>query len=112
MLDFLIEHGLDLSKTALIGHSLGAHVVGLAARYAKNDVDYIVGRFLSRKGQSVDTSTGHSIIRRESEHFRTGPGSSGLQPRRSRIQGIQRRRQVRGDHPHERWPARLHGGDR
>jgi len=58
MLDFLTGHGLDLSKTALIGHSLGAHVVGLAARHAENDISYVVGRFLS-----VEGSIGRSTLR-------------------------------------------------
>ncbi|EZA59904.1 hypothetical protein DMN91_000433 [Ooceraea biroi] len=43
MIDFLVKHGLDLSQTTLIGHSLGAHVSGLAARFAKGDVNYVVG---------------------------------------------------------------------
>lgn len=45
MIDFLHERGMDLSQTALIGHSLGAHVVGLAGRNAKGDVQAVVGKF-------------------------------------------------------------------
>ncbi|XP_014614491.1 PREDICTED: endothelial lipase-like [Polistes canadensis] len=43
MLDFLEKEGLNLSTTTLIGHSLGAHVVGLAAYYAKNTVNSVIG---------------------------------------------------------------------
>ncbi|KAK2587639.1 hypothetical protein KPH14_003762 [Odynerus spinipes] len=43
MLDFLVEEGLDLSTTTMVGHSLGAHVVGLGAHYAKSTVNYVVG---------------------------------------------------------------------
>lgn len=44
MINFLEKHGMDLSQTVLSGHSLGAHVVGLAARDAKGTVNYVVGR--------------------------------------------------------------------
>ncbi|KAM0729937.1 Pancreatic lipase-related protein 2 [Formica fusca] len=43
MIDFLEKQGIDLSKTILIGHSLGAHVVGLAARNAQGEVGFVVG---------------------------------------------------------------------
>lgn len=43
MIDFLEEQGIDLETTTLSGHSLGAHVMGLAGYYAKNKVNYIVG---------------------------------------------------------------------
>ncbi|KAL2735408.1 phospholipase A1 VesT102-like [Vespula squamosa] len=43
MLDFLEKEGMDLSTTTMVGHSLGAHIVGLAARYAKGTVNYVIG---------------------------------------------------------------------
>ncbi|GAB1868327.1 phospholipase A1 [Camponotus japonicus] len=43
MIDFLEEQGMDLSKTILIGHSLGAHVAGLAARNAQSEISFVVG---------------------------------------------------------------------
>ncbi|KAL6432562.1 hypothetical protein ACFW04_006852 [Cataglyphis niger] len=43
MIDFLEEQGMDLSKTILIGHSLGAHVAGLAAFNAQSKVNFVVG---------------------------------------------------------------------
>lgn len=46
MIDFLEEQGMDLSKTILIGHSLGAHVAGLAARNAQSEISFVVGKFL------------------------------------------------------------------
>jgi len=45
MIDFLHERGMDLSQTTLVGHSLGAHVVGLAGRKAKGEVGTVIGKF-------------------------------------------------------------------
>lgn len=47
MINLLEEHGMDLSKTLLVGHSLGAHVVGIAARNAKGNVKYVIGKDLT-----------------------------------------------------------------
>ncbi|KAG7204328.1 hypothetical protein KM043_002146 [Ampulex compressa] len=43
MVDFLAKHGMDLSQTTMVGHSLGAHVMGLAARKTEGTVNYVVG---------------------------------------------------------------------
>ncbi|XP_029174266.1 phospholipase A1-like [Nylanderia fulva] len=43
MINFLAKQGMDLSKTVLIGHSLGAHVVGIAARNAEGEINFVVG---------------------------------------------------------------------
>ncbi|XP_077270025.1 pancreatic triacylglycerol lipase-like isoform X3 [Temnothorax americanus] len=43
MINFLVKHGMDSSHTVLVGHSLGAHIVGIAARYADSDISYVVG---------------------------------------------------------------------
>jgi pimeloyl-ACP methyl ester carboxylesterase len=43
MINFLTKHGMDSSKTIMVGHSLGAHVVGIAARNADSDISYVVG---------------------------------------------------------------------
>lgn len=43
MIDFLETQGLNLNTTTLVGHSLGAHVMGLAAYYATKTVNYVVG---------------------------------------------------------------------
>lgn len=56
MIDFLAKHGLDPSQTALIGHSLGAHVSGLAARNCKGEIKYVVGKFLSHKKESFENT--------------------------------------------------------
>lgn len=45
MINFLVKHGMDSSQTKLVGHSLGAHVVGIAARNADSDIGYVVGKF-------------------------------------------------------------------
>ena len=46
LIDFLqSQAGLDPSKTKVIGHSLGGHVVGLAARNANGDIAEAVGKF-------------------------------------------------------------------
>ncbi|XP_076392737.1 pancreatic lipase-related protein 2-like [Megachile rotundata] len=42
MIDFLETQGMDLSKTTIVGHSLGAHIAGLSSYYAKNKVNYVV----------------------------------------------------------------------
>ncbi|XP_029055717.2 phospholipase A1 VesT1.02-like [Osmia bicornis bicornis] len=42
MIDFLASRGMDLSKTTVIGHSLGAHVAGLSSYYAKRKVNCVV----------------------------------------------------------------------
>ena len=44
MIDFLETKGMDLSRTTLVGHSLGAHIMGLAGYFAKRTVNYIVGK--------------------------------------------------------------------
>ncbi|XP_043258056.1 pancreatic triacylglycerol lipase-like [Colletes gigas] len=43
MIDFLETQGMDVSPLMLIGHSLGAHVVGLAARHAKTKPKFVIG---------------------------------------------------------------------
>lgn len=46
MIDFLETKGMDPTKTTLVGHSLGAHVMGLAGYFANNTVNYVVGEQL------------------------------------------------------------------
>ncbi|KAJ8674094.1 hypothetical protein QAD02_005356 [Eretmocerus hayati] len=43
MIDFLESQGMSTDSTTLIGHSLGAHVMGIAGHYAKSRIKYIVG---------------------------------------------------------------------
>ena len=45
MIEFLVENGLNLDKTLLVGHSLGAHIMGVAGHKIKNKVSYIIGNF-------------------------------------------------------------------
>lgn len=42
MIDFLRSQGMDLSRVTVVGHSLGGHVAGLAAHYAKGQVADVV----------------------------------------------------------------------
>ncbi|XP_015439837.1 PREDICTED: pancreatic triacylglycerol lipase-like [Dufourea novaeangliae] len=42
LINFLQTHGLKLSQLTVIGHSLGGHVAGLAARYTNGTVDSVV----------------------------------------------------------------------
>lgn len=50
LIDFLQkEAGLDSSKTKIIGHSLGGHIAGLAARNTKSKIAEVVGK--SNKNQ-------------------------------------------------------------
>ncbi|XP_015439765.1 PREDICTED: phospholipase A1-like [Dufourea novaeangliae] len=41
LIDFLHKQGMDLSKLTTVGHSLGAHVAALAARFAQGTVNYV-----------------------------------------------------------------------
>ncbi|XP_018317283.1 phospholipase A1 [Mycetomoellerius zeteki] len=43
MIDFLVKYGMNSWNTKIIGHSLGAHVAGIAAYNASSDIDYVVG---------------------------------------------------------------------
>lgn len=43
MIDFLETQGLNLNDTTLIGHSLGAHLMGIAASKTKSRIKDIVG---------------------------------------------------------------------
>ncbi|XP_058796743.1 pancreatic triacylglycerol lipase-like [Phymastichus coffea] len=43
MINFLENQGMNLETTTLIGHSLGAHVMGVAGHNANSKVNYIVG---------------------------------------------------------------------
>ncbi|KYN36866.1 Pancreatic lipase-related protein 2 [Trachymyrmex septentrionalis] len=43
MIDFLVKYGMNSWETKVIGHSLGAHVVGIAAYNASSDIGYVVG---------------------------------------------------------------------
>lgn len=49
MIDFLSNHQMELSETIVVGHSLGAHVAGIAARNAKGEVKSVIGKFLSAR---------------------------------------------------------------
>lgn len=45
MIDFLQEEaGLKPSETRVVGHSLGGHIVGLAARNAKGTIAEVIGK--------------------------------------------------------------------
>lgn len=46
MINFLEKNfGLDPAMTRAVGHSLGGHVVGLAARLAESEIGEVVGKF-------------------------------------------------------------------
>lgn len=77
MLDYLGTHGMDFSQTIMVGHSLGAHVVGIAAYFANNTINYVVGKFpvCDPVCECLKRSVGRNpLIRREF------PRSSGLDP--------------------------------
>lgn len=49
-LNFLIDEGVSMDDMHLIGHSLGAHVVGIAGAYVREGpIDTITGTFPFRK---------------------------------------------------------------
>ncbi|XP_012059377.1 PREDICTED: phospholipase A1-like [Atta cephalotes] len=43
MIDFLVKNGMNSWETKVIGHSLGAHIAGIAAYNASSDIGYVVG---------------------------------------------------------------------
>ncbi|XP_017765759.1 PREDICTED: pancreatic triacylglycerol lipase-like [Eufriesea mexicana] len=43
MISFLESQGMDENKLTIVGHSLGAHVAGLASNYAARKANYVVG---------------------------------------------------------------------
>ena len=43
MIEFLERNGLNLNSTLLVGHSLGAHVMGVAGYRLRNKINYIIG---------------------------------------------------------------------
>ena len=47
MIDFLETQGMQPSQLTTVGHSLGAHIAGLSARFAKGEVHYVVGKWMS-----------------------------------------------------------------
>ncbi|CAL7948587.1 unnamed protein product [Xylocopa violacea] len=42
MIDFLVSQGMSPSRVTVVGHSLGGHVAGLSAHYAKHQLNYVV----------------------------------------------------------------------
>ena len=51
MLKFLINQGgMKESTTTLVGHSMGAHVVGIAGNYIRKNIDkqvkFVFGKFM------------------------------------------------------------------
>lgn len=47
MIKFLESQGSDPNDMSLVGHSLGAHVMGLAGHQAANKVGHVVGELVS-----------------------------------------------------------------
>lgn len=46
MINFLEEHGMNPNTTALIGHSIGAHAVGIAGYHTKTKVNHVIGKHI------------------------------------------------------------------
>lgn len=47
LINILEDEGMNPASTTLIGHSLGAHIMGIAGFNAKTKVSYIVGTYLT-----------------------------------------------------------------
>lgn len=45
MINFLEGYGMNLDTTTIIGHSLGAHLAGIASYKLNKKVNHIVGRW-------------------------------------------------------------------
>ncbi|XP_011498868.1 PREDICTED: pancreatic triacylglycerol lipase-like [Ceratosolen solmsi marchali] len=80
LIDHLADHGIDLKTTTLIGHSLGAHVMGIAAYQARDKVNYIVGldpalpSFENRNESSRLTADDANVV----EVIHTDEGNCGM----------------------------------
>ena len=48
MIDFLVSKGMNPKTTTLIGHSLGAHVMGISGYNTAKKVKFIYGKFSFR----------------------------------------------------------------
>ncbi|XP_043258017.1 uncharacterized protein LOC122400559 [Colletes gigas] len=77
MIDFLQKQGMDVSRLTIAGHSLGAHIAGLAGHYAKSKVKYIVG--LDPALPRLDnTEPGERIARGDAEYVMIIHTNAGL----------------------------------
>lgn len=45
LINLLAQQGMKASQLTVVGHSLGAHVAGLASYYANIKANYVVGEF-------------------------------------------------------------------
>lgn len=46
MIKFLVEnHGMKSNTTTLIGHSLGAQIMGLAGQFTSEKINHTIGKF-------------------------------------------------------------------
>ena len=43
MIEFLANFGMDVKTTTLVGHSLGAHVAGIASHKLENKINRVIG---------------------------------------------------------------------
>ena len=43
MIDFLVSQGMNPKTTTLVGHSLGAHVAGIAGHNTKEKMNFLYG---------------------------------------------------------------------
>lgn len=46
LINFLYENGMNPESTTLIGHSLGAHMMGIAGQNANRKVNHTIGMYI------------------------------------------------------------------
>lgn len=95
MIVFLENYGMDLQSTTVVGHSLGAHVAGIAGYGLVRKLNYLVGESVLQKKEKKKKKLLVTWVER-----RAGSGEAiviGKGPRRATVEGVSHPR--RG-HPH------------
>ncbi|XP_017879823.1 phospholipase A1-like [Ceratina calcarata] len=77
MIDFLVTRGMKPSNVTIVGHSLGGHVAGLSARYAKSNVNYVIALDPARPN-FLFVSPGNRVSRGDAKYVEVIHTNAGL----------------------------------
>lgn len=53
MINYLVDMGMDIDDLIVMGHSMGAHIAGVASRNANSTVPYVIGEQINRHTSTV-----------------------------------------------------------